>query len=161
MKPLLRILVFVLALLAGAAHAGTWRGVVSHVTDGDTLWVRPDGQPDAVEIRIIDIDAPESCQAFGPQAKKALAARLLYQPVVVHTEGYDDYGRHLAQLKHRDQDVGAWLVREGYAWSGVFHRKRGPYAALEDDARRAHLGLWANPKPQEPRAFRQQHGSCL
>lgn len=159
MKTLLRILV--LALLAAGAHAATWRGVVSRVTEGDTLWVRPGGKGDGVEIRIIDIDAPEICQAFGPQAKKALAVRLLYQPVVVRTRGFDDYGRTLAQLRHHDQDVGAWLVREGYAWSGVFHNRRGPYGSLEDDAHHAHRGLWANPKAQEPRDFRQKHGSCL
>lgn len=160
MKLLLRALL--LLLLAAGAHAATWRGTVSHVTDGDTLWVRPAGQGgDAVEIRIVDIDAPEICQAFGPQAKKALAARLLYQPVLVRTRGFDDYGRRLAQLQHRNQDIGAWLVREGYAWSGVFHNRRGPYGSLEDEARRVHRGLWANPKAEEPRAFRQHHGSCV
>jgi endonuclease YncB( thermonuclease family) len=148
------------AALAGAAQAATFRGTVTHVTDGDTLWVRPVGQRDTVEIRLADIDAPEGCQAFGPQAKKALAARLLKQPVVVRTRGLDDYQRTLAQVRHRNQDIGAWLVREGHAWSSTFGGRKGRYARMEEQARRAGAGLWSRPHAVEPRTFRRSHGRC-
>ncbi|HEY8358916.1 MAG TPA: thermonuclease family protein [Ramlibacter sp.] len=154
-----------LALLAAAcclpAAAETFRGVVTHVTDGDTLWVRPDGQRETIEIRLLDIDAPEGCQAFGPAAKKALAARVLKQPVVVRTRGRDDYQRTLAQVRHHGQDVGAWQVREGHAWSTNYKGKPGPYDRLEDQARRKGIGLWAGPQAVEPRNFRRSHGRCV
>ena len=39
-----------------AAAAANYQGVVSHVTDGDTVWVRPsDGRP-AQQIRIVISD---------------------------------------------------------------------------------------------------------
>lgn len=162
LPPLLRaLLLLALATLLGAAQAATFRGVVTHVTDGDTLWVRPAGQRETVEIRLLDIDAPEGCQAFGPQARQALARRVLKQEVLVRTRGLDDYQRSLAQVRHRGQDVGAWLVREGHAWSPGFRGRPGRYARLEQQARRERRGLWAAPGALEPRNFRRSHGRCL
>jgi micrococcal nuclease len=158
---LLRLLSLLLLLAAPALHAATFRGVVSHVTDGDTLWVKPGGRGEAVEIRLVDLDAPENCQAFGPQAKRALSARVLHQTVVVRTRGVDEYQRTLAQVRHRGHDVNAWLVREGHAWSGTFKGRHGPYAKLEEEARSARRGLWANAGAVEPRNFRRSHGRCL
>ena len=141
-------------------RTGSFRGVVSHVTDGDTLWVKPAAGGEAIEIRIVDIDAPEGCQPFGPQARKALAARVLRQPVLVRTRGQDDFHRTLAVVRHRGQDVGAWLVKEGHAWSTSFRGRKGPYEQLEDQARDARRGLWSKPGPMEPRSFRRRHGRC-
>jgi micrococcal nuclease len=151
-----------LLLLAcgAAAHAGQFRGVVSHVTDGDSLWVRPEGGGAPVEIRLLHIDAPEGCQAFGPQARAALARRLHAQSALVRTRGHDDYGRVLARVQHRGEDIGAWMVRSGYAWS-TGHRKRpGPHAELEAQARQARRGLWREPGAEPPRDFRRRHGRC-
>lgn len=147
-------------LLAPSLHAASFRGSVSHVTDGDTLWVRPAAGGAPVEIRLLDLDAPEGCQSFGPQAKKALRERVLDQPVRVRTRGSDDYGRQLARVEHRGQDVGAWLVRNGYAWSMVFRGKSGPYASLEAQARSERKGLWALPGALDPRSFRKRFGRC-
>ena len=159
---LLRLFFLVFALAAVLPlHAATFRGVVSHVTDGDTLWVKPGGRGEAVEIRLVDLDAPENCQPFGPQAKRALAARVLHQTVVVRTRGVDDYQRTLALLRHHGRDVNAWLVQEGHAWSGTFQGRRGPYAKLGDEARAARRGLWADAGAVEPRQFRRKHGRCL
>jgi endonuclease YncB( thermonuclease family) len=157
----LRLLLLLLLAGASALHAATFKGVVTHVTDGDTLWVRPDGERDTVEIRLADIDAPEGCQPFGPQAKKALAARVLRQPVVVRTRGRDDYDRAVAVVRHRKQDINAWLVREGHAWATGYGRKVGPYERQEDQARAARRGLWSGPGPIEPRTFRRRHGRCV
>jgi len=158
---LLRLLLAAALLAAPAVQAAQFRGVVSHVTDGDSIWVRPAADGEAVEIRLLHLDAPEGCQAFGPQAKRALSARVLHQRVTVRTRGTDEYQRALAQVKFKGQDINAWLVREGHAWSGSFHGKRGPYAALEDEAREAHRGLWAKGGAVEPRHFRRSHGRCL
>lgn len=156
----LRFLLWCALAVALPLQAATFRGVVTHVTDGDTLWVRPAGGGEPVEVRIVHIDAPEGCQPFGPQARKALAARVLRQPVLVRSRGQDDFHRMLGQVRHRGEDVGAWLVREGHAWSTGFKRRPGPYEPLEDQARAARRGLWAAPGPLEPRSFRRRHGPC-
>lgn len=155
-----RRLACLLLALAAPLHAASFRGTVSHVSDGDTLWVRPAAGGAPVELRLLDIDAPEGCQAFGPESGEALRRRVLRQRVQVSTRGSDDYGRQLAQVAHRGEDVGAWMVRQGYAWSYRFNGRQGPYAALEVQARSEHRGLWARPGAVEPRSFRQRFGRC-
>jgi micrococcal nuclease len=162
--------VLVALLLAGAAvlhaapskepRAGSFRGVVSHVTDGDTLWVRPDAGGEPVEIRLLDLDAPEGCQPYGAEAKQALRTRVLHQKVRVRPRGRDDYQRQLARIDHRGKDVGAWMVRYGYAWSMTFRGQQGPYARLEELARSERKGLWSLPGALEPRSFRKRFGRC-
>jgi micrococcal nuclease len=154
---------YLLALVLLAAtqlHAATFRGTVSHVTDGDTLWVRPSDGGAPVEIRLLDLDAPEGCQLFGAEAKKALRERVLNQPVRVRTRGLDDYQRQLAKVEHRREDIGTWMVRRGYAWSTTFRGKPGPYARIEEKARAERQGLWALPGALEPRGFRKRFGRC-
>jgi len=155
-----RLLLALVLLAAGAAQARGFTGTVTYVTDGDTLWVRPARGHEKVEIRLLDLDAPERCQAFGPEAKQAVRDRLLHEKVSVRTRGTDDYGRQLGRIEHRGEDIGAWLVRNGYAWSATFHRKAGPYAPLEAQARREHAGLWARADALEPRSFRKRFGRC-
>jgi micrococcal nuclease len=145
---------------AAAVEAEVFRGTVTHVTDGDTLWVRPAAGGPPVEIRLLDLDAPEGCQPFGTQSKQALAGRVLHEKVRVHTRGRDDYDRALARVEYRRQDVGGWMVRHGYAWSTTFRDKPGPYAKQEQQARAERAGLWATPGALEPRRFRKRFGRC-
>lgn len=150
-----------LLLLAPAwVQAAIFRGVVSHVTDGDTLWVKPAAGGEAVQIRLLDLDAPEGCQSYGAEAKHALRERVLKREVRVRTKGVDDYGRRLARIELQREDVGAWMVRYGYAWSVTFHGKPGPYARLEAQARSERRGLWSLPGALEPRSFRKRFGRC-
>ena len=161
MQFLLRALVLALALGAPAfARAAVFRGIVTHVTDGDTLWVRPQGGGEPMEIRLLHLDAPEGCQAHGAEARRALRERVLQQPVQVRTERLDDFGRQLARVQLGREDVGAWLVRQGHAWSMTFRGKRGPYAPLEARARAERRGLWALPGALDPRSFRKRFGRC-
>jgi len=158
---MLRRLLLVACWLAPACvGAATFTGVVSHVSDGDSLWVRPAGGGAALEVRVTGIDAPESCQPWGPQARQALVRRLLHRPVRVHTSGRDDYHRVLGRVEWAGQDVGRWLVRNGLAWSYRYRRQPGAYDAEQAEARRARRGLWSDAQPLEPRVFRRRHGSC-
>lgn len=137
---------------------------VVHVTDGDTVWIdmmdsglRPEGR---IKLRIDGIDAPESCQTGGPQAQTALAQRVLGQIVTVHLSRQDAYARWLGRLHHEGEDVGAWMVSQGWAWNYRFASGQGPYAAEERQARQAQRGLFADTDPMPPRVFRQWHGPC-
>lgn len=157
----MRTCFLLLALLfAPALQAADFRATVTHVTDGDTVWVRPAGNAAPIELRLLDLDAPEGCQAFGREAHQALRRRIHGETVRVRTRGMDDYGRHLARVEHRGEDVGRWLVRQGHAWSMRFHGRSGPYAPLEAQARQERKGLWSQPAPLDPRSFRKRFGSC-
>ena len=149
-------------LLLTPAHAARlWAGRVTHVTDGDTLWVQAFAGVEAHKLRLEGLDAPEACQAWGPQAHAALRSLLLGQVVQVRTLNRDAYGRRLSQVQYQGQDVGDWLVRQGHAWSSRFQGRSGRYDAAQQQAQLLRKGLFSQPGPWlTPRQFRQRYGAC-
>ncbi|MES2360572.1 MAG: thermonuclease family protein [Pseudomonadota bacterium] len=152
---------FAIVLIACSAHcAWAWSGKVTYVTDGDTVWVQPAQGGRPVKIRIQGIDAPEICQAGGAAARAALKSRVLEQTVSISPKRLDDYGRVLANVDWQGQDIGRWMVSTGHAWSYSYRRNPGPYAAEQSQAAAARRGLFAGSAAENPRRFRQRHGSC-
>lgn len=133
---------------------------VTRVFDGDTLWVKPLEGGRYRKLRIDGIDAPEICQRGGVASRDALAARVLNQVVAVGVRQRDDYGRGLAKLTHQGDDVAAWMVGQGHAWSYRWGRHPGPFKDEEARARRARKGLFADGSVELPRDFRKRHGPC-
>ncbi|MFN9708343.1 MAG: thermonuclease family protein [Burkholderiales bacterium] len=169
--PVITMLVFLaLSGHASVVHAKkskdkTVTGVVTKVSDGDTLWLRPDrceavGECPLMKLRIQGMDAPEVCQDLGEQSAAALRSRVLNQKVTVSLSSQDRYGRELGRVRLNDDDVGAWMVRQGWAWSYRYKHNAGPYTREEQQAREAQRGVFADPAAIEPRAFRQSHGPC-
>lgn len=152
------VVLLMLIFATATAMAKALDGVVSHVTDGDTLWLRPASGP-PVQVRLQGLDAPEICQPFGRQARQALAARVLHRTVRISVRARDKYHRSVGTLSLEGEDVGAWLVAGGFAWSARYRGRDGPYARQELSARQGRIGLWAG-HAVEPRVFRQRHGSC-
>lgn len=167
-----RVLLALLLVACGPAWAGgsdaapaaeppaAFAARVSRVFDGDTLWVKPVAGGRYRKLRIDGIDAPEICQDGGTASRDALAARVLNQVVEVRVRRHDDYGRGLAVLVHQGDDVAAWMVRQGQAWSYRWRNSLGPFKDEEALARSARKGLFAQPAAELPRAFRQRHGPC-
>jgi micrococcal nuclease len=143
-----------------SAFAANFEGVVTHVTDGDTVWVRPASGGAPRPVRLQGIDAPEICQAYGKRARQALTSRVLHQQVRVASSFDDDYQRVLGNISLGGQDLGRWMVSSGHAWSYRFRKDPGPFAEQEAQARRDGLGLWKERAPLPPREFRKLHGSC-
>lgn len=133
---------------------------MTHVSDGDTLWVKPADGRAPRKLRLQGLDAPEICQAGGKASRAALSQLVAGKTVRVTVKYHDTYGRGLARMVVNDRDVGAMLVQSGHAWSARWHRSLGPYAAQERQARAARLGLFANPAAELPRDFRKRVGSC-
>jgi micrococcal nuclease len=158
--PVPRCMAFAALLLSLAAHARTFQGFVTHVTDGDSLWVRAETGGVPREVRLQGIDAPEICQAAGREARDALAGVALHRQVVVQTRARDRYQRIVARVFVGSHDVGGWLVARGYAWSDGYRGRGGPYASQQARAMASGLGLWAVATPMPPREFRRRHGSC-
>ncbi|MFP8778762.1 thermonuclease family protein [Hydrogenophaga sp. RWCD_12] len=133
---------------------------VTRVSDGDTLWVKPLAGGTYRKLRLEGVDAPEICQEGGLAAREALVRRVLEQTVTVTERRRDDYGRALVRLTVRDDDVAAWLVREGFAWSYRWRHSDGPFAMEETVARKERKGIFAAATVEEPRAFRKRNGPC-
>lgn len=149
-----------LAPALGVARRRALAGTVVRVSDGDTFWVEPAGGGRPVKVRLQGIDAPEICQPWGEQAKRALEALALGQRVRVESVAVDAHGRSLARVLRDDEDLAAALVRAGQAWSHRFRGYPGPYAAEESAARAERRGLFADPAAVPPRSFRRAHGRC-
>ena len=150
-----------LALPLAATAAPAIEGVVVRVSDGDTLWVAPDGaRRKPVKVRLAGIDAPERCQAGGEAARGALAAHVLQRRVELQVYARDEFGRLVARIVVDGADVNAWIVARGHAWSPGFNHRPGPYAREEQEARAAKRGLFAHADAIEPRRFRRIHGPC-
>lgn len=147
-------------LLPACVQARVWTGVVTRVSDGDTLWLKPADGAVSRKVRLLGLDAPELCQAGGEAARAALLGLVAGKPVQVTVNFQDTYGRDMGRLRVDALDVGAALVSAGHAWSSRWHNSLGPYAAQEASARAARSGLFADPAAQLPRDFRQRHGPC-
>lgn len=160
-------LIAIQAYITPAVASTLWSGVVTNVTDGDTLWVRPsavrsgkttDSKPR--KIRIDGIDAPESCQLYGEQSTAALKKLIVSKQVTVLSKRFDDYGRDVAKITLNNMDVGGWMVKNGHAWSYHYRFNAGPYRLEEEAAALSKLGLFSNASALEPKIFRLEHGSC-
>ena len=138
------------------APSKAFNAVVKHVTDGDTIWVSVGGKAKAIDVRIQGIDAPEICQDYGRVAASALLQHLQHKTVRITSRAIDKYGRMVAKVSANGQDVGAWLVENGHAWSYHNRRSLGPYGSQENAARQAGHGLWASSSPIEPKVFRKK-----
>lgn len=146
----------VTAVLTGApavAAAAPQPVRVVGVSDGDTVRVVLDGREH--KLRLAEIDAPEKAQPFGQASKTALLKRCMGQPASVDISGTDRYGRLLGRLRCGGEDANAAQVRDGMAWVyDDYVRDRSLYA-LQAEAKKARNGLWSEPDPQPPWAFRR------
>lgn len=147
-------------LVQGHAAVATLEGKVTRVTDGDSLWLQPAAPAAPVELRLEGIDAPEICQAWGPEAKRALSELVLDKQVSVRTVGRDTHGRTLGTLFLDGQNINKTLVQEGHAWSTRYKYDRGPYVADERMARALSRGFNRDGGAVMPRDFRNLNGPC-
>lgn len=129
-------------------------GTVVAVADGDTLTVLVDRHQ--VKVRLAEIDAPESHQAFGRVSRQSLADICHLRDAIVTQRDRDRYGRIVAQVTCAGVDANAEQVKRGMAW--VYRRyapENSPLYALEQAARDSHTGLWADSSPVPPWDFRR------
>ncbi|MBI5595256.1 MAG: thermonuclease family protein [Elusimicrobia bacterium] len=142
---------------ASAPAKQAFEGKVVSVKDGDTVEVVRSGK--AARIRLAEVDAPEKSQAYGQQAKKFLSDLVFGRQVQVWVTDTDRYGRLVARLTLPDgRDVNRELVKAGFAWWYKRYSKDASLGALQDEARAAKRGLWADPAPVEPWLFRRKAG---
>lgn len=137
-------------LLCGPLIAEELRGTVVAVFDGDTIRVL-DRQKEQHKVRLDAIDAPETGQAYGTQAKKYLSSLVGGREVRIVYTGKDRYGRILGTVFVGTKNINLMVVEAGYAWHYVhFAKDKLEYAAAEARAKNARRGLWADTRPPVP-----------
>jgi len=155
----------VLALLAPLAGGGVaappaaMQGVVTQVIDGSLVRFTPAGQP-AFELRLRDIEAPESCQPGAAEARVLLASLVLNKPATLLPAGRDRQGRLLGALSVEEVNVGRRMVEEGYAWSIRTRNDIGPYVKEERMAKALGRGVHGQAGAVAPREWRRTKGVC-
>jgi len=145
------------ATLAVALSFPAWAdttGVVVGVHDGDTLTVLVGKQQ--VKVRLAEIDAPELRQAFGNRSRQSLADLCFQQSAKVEQIARDRYGRSVGKVECAGMDASAHQIATGMAW--VFDRyskPTSPLYRLQDGAKAAKRGLWADSEPVPPWEWRR------
>lgn len=152
MKKLL-ILTFAV-LLSSTAIAQTC--TVVGVADGDTLTCLTRAKQQ-IKVRLNQIDAPEKRQPYGTAAGKKLSDLVFGKTVDLRSSGTDKYNRTLAEVYLGNTNINKEMVKAGYAWAYRQYMTDSQYLTLENQARAARLGLWADPNPIYPSDYR--HGS--
>ena len=148
---------FASGVLVSGAGCRTLLCLIVGISDGDTLKARC-GEPGAYEqitIRLAEIDAPEKRQAFGQRSKEALSALCFGSQAAIRPVKLDRYGRTVARVECHGQDASSEQVRKGMAWRFVRYSKDMRFQLLEDAAKEASLGLWADPEPLPPWDWRK------
>ena len=123
--------------------------LVEQVVDGDTLIIENN-----IRVRLLGIDAPESAECFGEEAKKELTGLVLGQEILLEKDqtASDNYDRLLRYVVLRSENpeiddvfVNKELVRGGYAES-VYVKPNRRYLsqlqATQSEAEEEELGMW-------------------
>ena len=129
---------------------------VIRVKDGDTITVQ--SGEEEVDIRLAHIDAPESDQPLGAEARRFLQSLIEGREAELALVGGDAYRRIVARVYRDGVDVNAEMVRRGLAWV-VRDYDPAPYLVeLEDGAREAGRGIWADGEAVAPWDWRKYGG---
>jgi endonuclease YncB( thermonuclease family) len=150
---LLLIAAFAVASLARAELVGR---VVS-VSDGDTLTLLVDKKQ--VKVRLDAIDAPERGQPYGRHSQESLVELCAKRSARVVERGVDRYGRTVGVIVCDGVEANSEQVRRGMAW--VFDRyapRSSPLYGLQREAQATRRGLWTDPQPIAPWAWRRRSG---
>lgn len=135
-------------------------GKVINVHDGDTVTVL-DRDNKKFPIRLQGIDAPELKQASGSLSQQNLSRMVLGKQVTIFWSKIDKYRRTVGTIMLNGRDVNIEQVKEGLAWHFKKYEEeqtaedRRTYAAAEEIARAAKLGLWKDQTPLAPGDWRQ------
>ena len=116
----------------------------AEITDGDSFEIG------ATRVRLFGVDAPEGRQsctreghswACGNEAARKLRSLIGDRTVTCTKRDVDNYGRAVAVCRSGAADLGAEMVRSGFATA--YRRYSNDYVDEENDARATRRGIWA------------------
>ncbi len=154
MKKSLIVFALVLNTLAGQAQASQLKGKVVNIADGDTLTILQNDKTQK-RIRLGEIDAPESKQAFGQRAKESLTQLCGGKNAVVQVQDIDRYGRVVGRVSCNGVDANTEQLHRGMAWVYDSYAKDKSLYDVQSQAKKARKGLWADANPVAPWLWRK------
>ena len=131
------------------------QGHVVGITDGDTITLLVDNRQ--MKVRLAEIDAPESKQAFGTRSRQSLADLCFQKTAVIEQTSKDRYGRVVGKVMCAGIDANAAQIQRGMAWVYEQYAKHtSPLRRLQEQAQSSKQGLWSDPSPVEPWKWRRR-----
>ena len=114
---------------------------VLRVKDGDTYVLGTGAR--IFTVRLKNVDAPESKQNGGIEAKRFVDSLILNKTVKYFGTGIDRYGRVIVNININDKRLDSLIIGAGLGWQYITYNKELMLKNLmqEDIARKA--GLWA------------------
>ena len=117
---------------------------------GDTVVVE-DTTGSRATVRVYGIESPDNDHPYGSAAAEATRRAAQGKRVEIYVRGTDRHGHVVARVLAGRTRLGRFLVRKGYAWH---NRQEAPgaqtLARLQQKARTAGRGLWAQDTPSPP-----------
>ena len=109
-----------------------------------------------VTVRLYGIDCPEKKQAFGQRAKKFTSDLVLEKKVKVVKRGGGRQGIIIGEvLIDNNRSLNKELLKAGLAWWDEKNAKDNlELENLQDEARKAGIGLWSDTEPVAPWEFK-------
>ena len=151
-----KLLFITLICFSSVTFAGEMlEGRVVGVHDGDTITLLIKGNRQ-IKVRLAQIDAPETTQAFGQRSKQSLSEMVFNKTITVEKETTDKYGRTVGTLFVEGVDANKEQVKLGMAWVYRKYLHDQSLIPLEETARQSKVGLWADANPMAPWDYR--HG---
>jgi micrococcal nuclease len=140
-------------ILATSAYAQTLEGKVTHVKDGDSIYIQHGN--DETEIRFFGIDAPEWNQPYGKAATQYLIDEILGKIVRVEITHIGSWGRPIGKIYCGLNYINENMIFKGLAWVyRAYCDDCDHWIGYETWAKRDKLGLWADPNPIPPWEYR-------
>jgi endonuclease YncB( thermonuclease family) len=152
-SPLLSILF--LFITTALAEENTLSGVVTEISDGDTLVLLSESNA-RHKVRLSAIDAPEKSQPFGQKAKQALSDLCYKKAASVLIVNTDRYGRSVGEVTCDGRYANEVMLSQGMAW--VYRKHAEGYAhfyRVEEAAKAQRQGLWKDANPIPPWDYRK------
>lgn len=151
-----RLLIIFFLVFAGLLSAEIQTGLCVGVSDGDTITMLTRSK-EQIKVRLHGIDAPESRQDFGLQAREKLSSLLYGKQLTVYIASIDRFGRSVGKVYTGNLNANEEMVRCGLAWHYVRYAPNDDIlSAAEKEARERRLGLWAQPQPTPPVQWRRK-----
>jgi len=167
--------VLLLTARPSLADVKTVEGRVVDVADGDTITFVDSGKRQH-KVRLLGIDAPERGQPGGHRSKESLARLVYEREIRVEWNDTDDQGRIVGRVWvaspdsscienpgcAKTLDAGLAQITMGRAWwlpesaIGLSPEDRARYQFAERDAKGKRIGLWRDPSPVPPWAWRRR-----
>lgn len=126
------------------------------VADGDNITILTPLNKQIL-IRLYGIDCPAEGQSFGVQAKQFTSGQCFGMTIQYQLMGIDRFDRTIARVFLDDgRELNLEILKAGFAWHFERYGKRQAYVDAEAEARKAGVGLWADPNPTPPWNWRQE-----